>query len=78
MSVVDGAIDSESVKEQFVTLVRTQFIRRCLAVEPNTTDDPQPIPSFSTEEQDVYSVPTSVLTGRGVMLLLTTTADFAE
>ena len=61
--VAGGEVSSENVREQFVALVHTQFIRRCLAVTTHTTGQPQAIPSFSTEEQDVHTVPTSVLNG---------------
>ncbi|KAK2173618.1 hypothetical protein NP493_863g01050 [Ridgeia piscesae] len=60
-SAEGGEVSSENVREQFVALVHTQFIRRCLAVTTHTTGQPQAIPSFSTEEQDVHTVPTSVL-----------------
>ncbi|KAI0217131.1 DNA-directed RNA polymerase III subunit RPC3 [Lamellibrachia satsuma] len=64
-STEDGQVSSENVREQFVTLVHTQFIRRCPAVVAHTTDDSRAIPFFSTEEQDIYTVPTSVLNAVG-------------
>ena len=49
------------VREKFVSLAHTHFIRRCPAIEQQAADKkPPPVPSFANEEDaeaEMYSVP---------------------